>query len=63
MQSAGAFEQPVGQLERVALARAAAKDDRDQLVVAERGDAEPLQLLARPIVLGDFFHSDILKSS
>ena len=63
VQSARAFEQPVRQFERVALARAAAEHDRDQLVVAERGDAEPLQLLARPIVLGDFFHCDILKSS
>jgi hypothetical protein len=63
MQSAGAFEQPVGQFERIALARAATEDDCDQLVVAECGDAEPLQLLARPIVLGDFLHSDILKSS
>ena len=62
VQSAGALEDAVGQFERAAFARAAAENDRHQFVVAERGDAEALQLLARPIVLGELFHSAILKS-
>jgi hypothetical protein len=63
MQPAGTLEEAVGQLQRSVAARAAAKDDRHELVVAERRDAEPLQLFAWPIVLRDLFHSAILKCS
>ena len=56
VQPAGRLEQMVGQRQRVAAARAAAEHERQQLVVAESGGAEPLQLLARAIVRGDIFH-------
>ena len=52
-----AFEQPIGELQRVELTGTAAEDDRDQLVVAERRDAETFQLLAGAIVWSNVFHS------
>ena len=56
MQAAGTLEQPVGQLERVGVARAAAEHERQQFVVAESRRAEPFQLFARAIVRRDVFH-------
>ena len=43
-------------VERVRAAAAAAEDERDQFVVAERRGAVPQQLLARPIVRRQVFH-------
>jgi hypothetical protein len=50
MQATGSLEQSVGELERAARVATVAKHDRHELVVSERGRAEPLQLLSRAIV-------------
>ena len=56
MQAADVLDQIVGQIESVAAARSAPKYERQQLVVAESGRSETLQLLTRAIVRCDSFH-------
>ena len=56
MQAADLVDQSVGQVQSVAAARSASKYERQQLVVAEPGRAEALQLLTRAIVRRDGFH-------
>src|SRR5678815_5935821 len=58
MQSARLLEQPVGETECVDVPRSAADDERQQFVVAKRGDAESFELLAWSIVWGNGFHVD-----
>ena len=56
VQAAGAFEQLIRRLQGATAARPASEHDRHELVVAERGRTEALELFARPIVRCHFFH-------
>ena len=56
MQAAGALYEPVRHLEHVDMTGPAPKDEREELVVAESGDAQPFEFLAGPIVRQNSFH-------
>ena len=51
-------EHRVGQIQRAGVRAAVPEHDRQQLVVAERAGAEPLELFARPIVRRDGLHAN-----
>src|SRR5262245_2319145 len=56
LKPAGMLNQAVGKIEGAMATNSATEDDGHELVIAESGGSEALQLLARPIVRCDTFH-------